>query len=198
MSTEELARELLASDHPHLAGITFDALRERRSLPLTLPHPFRPYASGSHHEGHKIHFGSPAPRQLEFEEQPTVEYPLRLISPPGSHMVNSTMGNVESLLRQAGGEPEVLLNPADANDLSITHGQRARITSRQGSIVRRVRVTDSTRRGVVVAVGLWWPKRSPDRRGLNELTSQRLTDFGGGSCFGNAVVRVEKIQEGSS
>ncbi len=100
------------------------------------------------------------------------------------------MGNVESLLRLAGGEPQVLVHPRDAERVGVKHGERAEICSPQGTIVRQVQVTEAAREGVVIAVGLWWPKKSPDRRGLNELTSERLTDFGGGSCFGNVIVRL--------
>jgi len=59
--------------------------------------------------------------------------------------------------------------------------------------VRRIDVTDAAREGVVVALGQWWPKLAPDGRSLNDLTSERLTDLGGGSSFGNAVVRVERL-----
>jgi hypothetical protein len=43
---------------------------------------------------------------------------------------------------------------------------------------------------VVISVGQWWPKLSPDKKSLNDLTSERLTDLGGGSTFGNVAVRV--------
>jgi anaerobic selenocysteine-containing dehydrogenase len=68
------------------------------------------------------------------------------------------------------------------------------VISATGQIERRAQVTTDARPGVLVVVGQWWPKLAPDRRGLNELTSQRLTDMGGGSTFGNCVVRVEKIE----
>jgi anaerobic selenocysteine-containing dehydrogenase len=192
-STEQVARELLSSDHPHLAGIDFEGLRVRKSIPLSLPEDFRPYAFGSNHVDGKIHFGSPAPEQREFVENTRADFPLRLISPPGSHLVNSTMGNISSILRLAGGEPNILVHPTDAESLGIRDGETVQLVSPEGSIRRRARVTGETRAGVVIAVGLWWPKLAPDGRGLNELTSQRLTDFGGGSCFGNVVVRLEKL-----
>jgi hypothetical protein len=51
-------------------------------------------------------------------------------------------------------------------------------------------VTEDAKRGVVISVGQWWPKLSPDKKSLNDLTSERLTDLGGGSTFGNVAVRV--------
>jgi len=191
-SAEEVARDLLASGHPHLAGITFERLREARSLKLRLPQPFRPYADGAHHPDGKVAF-DPPPEVVTFEERPTEAYPLRLISPPGRHVLNTSMGNVASLLEAAGGEPRMLLHPADAARFGVRDGERHRVVSAQGAIVRRIDVTDAAREGVLIALGQWWPKLAPDGRSLNDLTSERLTDLGGGSSFGNAVVRVETL-----
>jgi anaerobic selenocysteine-containing dehydrogenase len=191
-SAEEVARDLLASGHPHLTGITFERLREARSLKLRLPEPFRPYADGAHHADGKVAF-DPPPRVVAFEERPSEAFPLRLISPPGSHVLNTSMGNLASLLEAAGGEPRMLLHPADAARYGVRDGERHRVVSAQGAIVRRIDVTDAAREGVLVALGQWWPKLAPDGRSLNDLTSERLTDLGGGSSFGNAVVRVEAL-----
>lgn len=191
-SAEEVARDLLSSGHPHLEGITFEALREARSMKLRLPTPFRPYADGGHHPDGKIAF-DPPPEVVTSEEQESDAYPLRLISPPGTHVLNTSMGNVASLLAAAGGEPWMLLHPADAERFGIESGKRHRVVSAQGSIVRRIDVSDAARAGVLVAVGQWWPKLAPDGRSLNDLTSERLTDLGGGSTFGNVTVRVEPL-----
>lgn len=189
MTTEELVEELIGSDHPFLQGITFDLLKQQRSVRLNLPTPFRPYASGSHFPDRKIRF-SPAPIQIAFQEQTDAEFPLRLISPPGAFVLNTSMGNVPDLIRAAGGEPTVLVHPDDAVAAGIVDGARIAITSRYGSIVRKAIVTTDTLCGVVTAVGQWWPKLAPDGRSLNDLTSQQLTDLGGGSLFGNATVRL--------
>ncbi|MDX1927045.1 MAG: molybdopterin-dependent oxidoreductase [Pirellulaceae bacterium] len=189
-SADQLAADLLRSSNPYLSGITLERLKAERSIRLALPTDFRPYADGSNFEDRKIRF-SPAPVQVEFREQPTVEYPLRLISPPGAFVLNTSMGNIEELLRAAGGEPTVLVHPEDATSAGVKDGERIKITSSVGSIVRKVIVTTDARVGVVVAVGQWWPKLAPDKKSLNDLTSQELTDLGGGSLFGNAVVRIE-------
>ena len=167
-------------------------MREK-SVKLALPDPFLPYADGSHFPDRKIRFG-PAPRQIEFDERPTREFPLRLISPPGAVVLNTTMGNVPSIIRQAGGEPHVIVHPADAARAGVAvGGGRIRITSAQGSIVRKAVVSADAREGVLVAVGQWWPKLSADRKSLNDLTSERLTDLGAGSTFGNPVVNIEPV-----
>lgn len=192
MTTEQLAAELIDSPHPHMAGISFKKLRVERSLRINLPADFRPYAQGSQHADGKIHF-SPAPQQVDFQEQPSGEFPLRLISPPGPFILNTSMGNIESLLRAAGGEPTVLVHPSDAAAYQVIDGQPMRLTSQHGSIVRKAIVTSDARQGVVIALGQWWPKLTPDKCSLNNLTSQRLTDLGAGSLFGNSVVRIEPV-----
>lgn len=187
---KEMVHELLQSTNPRLAGITAERLMREKSVKLNLPDRFLPYSDGSNFPDRKIRF-SPAPRQLEFQVQPTTEFPLRLISPPGPFILNTSMGNVPSVIKLAGGEPQVIVNPIDASPLGIANGDYVSISSDIGSIVRKVIVSDDTLPGVVVALGQWWPKLSPDKKGLNEITSQRLTDLGGGSTFGNQVVRIE-------
>jgi anaerobic selenocysteine-containing dehydrogenase len=43
--------------------------------------------------------------------------------------------------------------------------------------------TDRVPPGLVVAEGVWWAVHAPGDRTVNALTSQRLTDLGGGSTF---------------
>ncbi len=190
LNTEQLAEQLLASPHPHLQGITLARLKSERSIRINLPDDYRPYATGSHFEDGKIRF-QPAPQQITFREQTSPQFPFRLISPPGAYVLNTSMGNIESLLRAAGGEPTVLVHPTDAANSSVDDGARIQITSRHGTIIRKAIVTADARQGVVIALGQWWPKLAPDKRSLNNLTSQDLADLGGGSLFGNAVVRIE-------
>lgn len=194
-SAEEVARELLQSDHPHLSGVTFERLKRERSVRLNLPEPYRPYAAGSHYPDRKIRF-SPAPEQLAFKENPDAERPLRLISPPGPFILNTSMGNVSALLKAAGGEPQIVVHPADAERFGLTDGSRSRVVSAHGDIIRKIIVSESAREGVAVALGQWWPKLAPDRKSLNDLTGERLTDLGAGSTFGNVTVRLEPLPAG--
>jgi anaerobic selenocysteine-containing dehydrogenase len=173
-----------------MQDVTWERLQRERFIKLHLGEKFRPYIDGAHHADKKIRF-APAPRQLQFEEQPTAEFPLRLISPPGPFILNTSMGNLESIRKMAGNQPQVIIHPNDAAKYGVADGTAVRITSRTGTISRQAIVSTDAREGVLVALGQWWPKFSPDKKSLNELTSQRLTDLGGGSTFGNPVVRVE-------
>jgi len=156
-----------------------------------LPTPFLPYSDGSNFSDRKIRF-APAPQQLDFEVQPSEEYPLRLISPPGPFIINTSMGNVPSIIKMAGGEPQIIIHPTDATPLGIADGDQVHVTSVNGSILRKAMVSEDGKAGLAIALGQWWPKLAPDRKSLNDITSERLTDLGGGSTFGNPVVRVTK------
>jgi anaerobic selenocysteine-containing dehydrogenase len=157
-----------------------------------LPEDFRPYSRGSHFSDRKIRF-APAPQQVDFVVRPSPQFPLRLISPPGPFILNTSMGNLPSLIKASGGTPQVLVHPQDAALAGVSDGQNVRVISPTGQIARQARVTTDAREGVVIALGQWWPKLAPDRKSLNELTTQSLTDLGGGSLFGNPVVRIEPI-----
>ena len=54
-------------------------------------------------------------------------------------------------------------------------------------------VTTRARPGVVVSPSVWWNKLSPDGVNINQLTSQALTDMGGGATFYDALVEVERL-----
>jgi hypothetical protein len=45
----------------------------------------------------------------------------------------------------------------------------------------------------VCSPGVRWPKLAPGGNAVNMLTSQRLTDKGGGPTFYNCLVEVEKV-----
>ena len=191
-STKQIVEELLTSSNSKLAGITAERLVSERSIKLQLPDPYLPYSDGSNFPDRKIRF-SPAPRQLDFEVQPSDEYPLRLISPPGPFILNTSMGNVPSVIKMAGGEPQIIIHPLDASPLNIEDGDRVNVTSHNGSICRKAIVSEDGKQGVAIALGQWWPKLAPDGKSLNDITSERLSDLGGGSTFGNPVVRVTKV-----
>ncbi len=192
-SAEDMARALLEGQHPHLEGITFERLEAEGYVKLNLPKPFLPYKDGSPvtSDG-KIHL-DPPPVHIEPQEVLTPEYPLRLITPPAHHFLNTTYGNLENIVQLEGGEPHALIHPMDATQSGVSDGALVAIESRQGRVIRKARVTDAASKGVVVVEGTWWGTRAPDQRGINTLTSERLTDMGGGSTFHNTPVRIEPV-----
>jgi anaerobic selenocysteine-containing dehydrogenase len=191
---EALAREMLRSGAPALEGVTFERLERDGFVRLSLPGPFLPYANGTPGTADgKVHL-SPPPRQVAFEEARSEMFPLRLLTPPAHHFLNTTYGMIDPLVRAEGGEPHAMLHPADAGRAGVRDQDLVRIESERGWVARRARVTDATSEGVVVVEGTWWGSRAPDRKGVNTLTSERLTDLGGGSTFHNSRVRVSRLE----
>lgn len=190
-TVDELMAELLATDHPHLHGITPERLKAEGSVPLTLPDDFRPYAHGAETPSGKVQL-SPAPTYAPPVATLNAEYPLRLLTPPAHHFLNSTYGTLDNLNRAEGTEPHVMIHPADADAYALEDGAHATLTSEIGTVQRRVRVTDAVQPGVAVLEGTWWGLSAPDGESINAITAQTLTDLGGGSTFHNTRVRVER------
>lgn len=123
-----------------------------------------------------------------------VKYPLAMISPPARNFLNSSFVNVQSL-RDTEGEPHLDIHPDDATPRAIVSGDMVRIHNDRGTFVARARITDKARVGVVVGLSIWWKKFASDHKNVNEVTSQKLTDMGGGPTFYDVLVQVEKIQK---
>ena len=68
-----------------------------------------------------------------------------------------------------------------------------RIFNDRGSFAAVARVNGKPRRGVVVALSVWWRKFAEDRRNANDVTSQRTVDLGGAATFYDCLVEVEKV-----
>lgn len=124
-------------------------------------------------------------------------YPLAMISPPARNFLNSTFVNVQSL-RDTEGEPHLDIHPQDASSRHIEHGDKLRIFNDRGSFEAIARVTDKARPGLVVGLSIWWKKLAGDNKNANEVTSQRLTDMGGGPTFYDLLVQVEKCAQATA
>jgi anaerobic selenocysteine-containing dehydrogenase len=119
-------------------------------------------------------------------------FPLKLITPPHLDLLNSTFGE---LYRNTIGE--LLVNPEDAQFYGISEGDCVEIYNNRGTTFRKVKVTDDTAHGVVVAEGLYWQVESDEIQGgllagINDLTSQKMTDIGGGATFHECLVAIRR------
>ena len=202
---EALARAALDWSHPHLAGVTWERLEREGSVRLSLPDPLAPFAEGGFPtpsgkcelvserlaaEGHDPVAGYVPPR-----EGPTsapelaLRFPLAFISPPAHHFLNSTFSAQPVFVRREG-EPSVTIHPDDAAARGIAEGAMVRVFNDRGAFLAKARVSDAARRGLVVGLSVWWAKMCPGGRNANAVTSQELTDMGGGATFYDALVEV--------
>ena len=196
---DQMIRALLDSEHPFIKGITIEQLDREHSVRLRVASngdPFLPFAHGG--------FGGPSGK-IDFRAgslayTPPVEsrlgdtqlrskYPFELISPKNDDSMNSTFGNRADVDFQTS---RATLHPSDAKARGIVNGDQIRIFNDRGSCVLGVEVAETVAQGVVCAPSTRWSKRSPDRRNVNVLTSERLTDIGAGPTFYSCLVQIEK------
>jgi len=194
-SEDDMVRTLLASGHPYLDGITLERLDREHSERLNFGDPFLPFANGFHTPSGKCEFGA-----ADLHYQPPVEsrlgdaalqkrYPLEMISSKNDDSMNSTFGNRADVNRQTA---VVQMHAADADARGIRDGDRVRAFNDRGTLVAIAEVDGVVAPGVIRTPAVRWNKMSEDGRSANVLTSDRLTDIGGGPTFFNCLVEVER------
>jgi anaerobic selenocysteine-containing dehydrogenase len=199
-SDEALIRTALASDHPWLAGITWERLREEGWARLRIPEPWLPFAEGGFPTASgKAEFFSaglaaqgldPLPAHIPAAHDGDDRYPLALITAKSAlHFLNSSYANLPRH-RKAEGEPRLLIHPEDAAPRGIADGDRVRVGNARGELYLRARVAPDIRPNVVSIPSGWWPSYSPGGYGANLLTPDGLSDAGGGGDFHDARVEV--------
>jgi anaerobic selenocysteine-containing dehydrogenase len=121
------------------------------------------------------------------------DFPFRLMTAPSLYCLNSSFREREDL-RETEKAMFLQMNPADVEAKGVKEGDSVIAFNQLGEVTFVLHITPRVPSGVVVAEGIWWLEHSPGLRSVNALTSQRLTDQGGGSTFyDNTVdVRIEK------
>jgi anaerobic selenocysteine-containing dehydrogenase len=118
------------------------------------------------------------------------KYPLELISAKNDDSMNSTFGHRDAVDLQTA---TLHLNAADAAGRGIRTSDQVRVYNDRGSCVLLAAVDGAVPPGVAAAPSVRWGTRSPGKRNVNALTSERLTDAGGGPTFYSCLVQVERI-----
>ena len=123
-----------------------------------------------------------------FQPDPaTDKYPLALISPASERTVTSTLGELP--------RPAIRLDlhPADAADRGIGDGEMVRMFNEQGEVRIAARVAPLVRPGTVAMPKGVWRRNMANGLTSNALVPDSLSDLGGGACFNDARVQIEKI-----
>ncbi|OHC73585.1 MAG: molybdopterin oxidoreductase [Rhodoferax sp. RIFCSPLOWO2_12_FULL_60_11] len=116
-------------------------------------------------------------------------YPLAMISPPARNFLNSTFVNVRSL-QDSEREPLLEMHASDAAARGIQSGDVVRVFNARGEYRCKAEISRRARPGVVNGLGVWWRKLGLSGTNVNQLTSQNLTDLGGGPTFYDCLVQV--------
>jgi anaerobic selenocysteine-containing dehydrogenase len=118
----------------------------------------------------------------------TAEYPLALISPASERTISSTMGELS--------RPQVMLemNPDDAEARGIAEGDTIRVFNALGEMRIGARLSPLIKRGTVAFPKGVWRRNTANGFTSNALAPDTLADLGGGACFNDARVDVQRIE----
>ena len=201
-SEDNMIRALLQSDSPYLKGITLDRLNAENSVRLNVSspgEPFLPFADGGFRTSSgNFEFGAEQlaytpPKESRFGDQNlAARYPLECVSAKNDDSMNSTFGHRDEVDAQTS---VLIMHPNDSAHRSITSGDLVQAFNDHGACFFRVRVCTDVPPGVVRAHSTRWNKRSMFGLGINQLTSEQLTDVGGGPTFYSCLVEVLRVTE---
>jgi anaerobic selenocysteine-containing dehydrogenase len=197
MTEDQVIKELLADPSPYMAGLDKDRILSGRAVRLNIAD--NPYAESFATPSGKVEFFSQAWADRGLDPLPDGRpvrdpegggrYELEFITPPHRLFLNSAFNEIAAL-REAAGPPSVLIHPKTAAQRRIADGSLVRVYNDRGECRLTARVTEDTRPELLVAEGLRWPGLHPKGKGVNQLTSQRLTDAGQTSAFHCSRVEV--------
>lgn len=197
LTENDFIKGFLDPPHPSLEGVDTKALMQGRTVRLNIAS--NPYTQGFNTPSGKVEFFSrtwqnkgldPLPcGRVWRDDQDETRYPLELMTPPHPLFLNSAFNEIETLKILAG-RPTLLIHPDDAAARQIAQDDRVRVFNARGECRLDAKVTTDTRPGLVVAEGIHWPQFMDQGKGINQLTSQRLTDQGKTCAFHCSRVEV--------
>jgi anaerobic selenocysteine-containing dehydrogenase len=194
-SEDDMIRGLLGSGHPFLDGITLERLEKEHSIRLNIGTPFLPFAQGGFGTpSGKCEFGAEAleytpPAESRFGDAKLHRrYPLEMVCSKNDDSMNSTFGYRPGVDRQTA---VLQIHSTDAASRGIRNGDRVRAFNDRGSVILSAEVDGMVLPGVVRVPSTRWNKLAADRSNVNVLTSDRLTDIGGGATFYSCLIEVE-------
>lgn len=128
-----------------------------------------------------------------FQPDPATErFPLALISPSSDKTISSTLGEL------ARPTVRLLMNPADASPRGLKDNDPVRVFNELGEVQCGVKIEATIREGTVSLPKGLWRKSTWNQLTSNALVPDSLTDLGGGACFNDARVQVERLKNPAS
>jgi anaerobic selenocysteine-containing dehydrogenase len=208
-SVDQLIDTALSSGVPQLRGITRNRLEKDPHVRLNLNgdgdgEPWLPFANGFVTANGKArlyneeligHGMDPvasfvAPQESRHSAA-AGRYPLELLARKADNFLNSTFVNLPTHQKMEPHQQKLEMASEDAKSRRIVDGDRVRVFNDRGEIFLHATVNGSVRAGVVGA-RLGWAKLADNGININVLTSDRLTDLGGGATFYSTLVEVER------
>ena len=201
---EELIDQALETNHPWFAGITRERLEREGHVPLQLPvDPAGEVLPFSTAEWFKTPSGRGELTPVPVFAAPTESranaakgaYPLEFLPRKADNYMNSTFANLPPHQRMESRTAGVLeMHGIDATARAIVTGDEVEVFNGRGRLALKAVVNGHVGAGVVSA-RLDWNKLSADGGNVNALTSETLTDIGGGPTFYSTLVEVRKVSK---
>jgi len=134
-----------------------------------------------------------SPPQESRHSEAARKFPLELLSRKADNYLNTTFCNMDSVRKLE--QPDLLeINAVNAEPRGIREGDWVRVFNDRGEVRLRAHLNGAVQSGVVAA-RLNWGSLAPDGKSINALTSETLTDIGGGATFYSCLVEVEPIRD---
>jgi anaerobic selenocysteine-containing dehydrogenase len=197
-------------------GIGYDGLKREKWLDVQPDFDTAHFINGFGHADGKFRFkadwtGTPAPNRppkalgvfgphaqlpefpdhVDLIEVADEAHPFRLATSPARSFLNSTFAETPSSLQKEV-RPEVMIQAEDAAALGIADGDIVRIGNGRGEIRLHAKIGGGTRRGVLIAEGLWPNDAHLDGEGINVLTGADAAAPYGGAAFHDNHVWLRK------
>jgi len=206
---DEMIDQALQTENPWFAGITRERLEREGHVPLqmpldangeVLPFSIAEWFRTPSGRGQLVPvpvFAAPTESRAHASEG---VYPLEFLPRKADNYMNSTFANIPLHQRMEARTAGVLeMHVTDAAARKIATGDEVEVFNARGSITLRALVNAQVSAGVVAA-RLDWNKLGSDLSGnganVNALTSETLTDIGGGATFYSTLVEVRRAHNG--
>ena len=209
-AADDLIDAALETQHPWFEGIERKTLAAEKHIALALPKNIHgdtlPFSTP---EWFRTASGRaellPVPQFIAPKESRSnaTTFPLEFLPRKADNYMNTTFANIpthQQMERRTAGILE--MHPSDAAPRGITHGDEVSVWNARGRITLVASLASPSialhagkdRVGPgVVAARLDWQKLSANNTNVNALTSQALTDLGGGATFYSTLVEVARV-----
>lgn len=125
-----------------------------------------------------------------YQPDPSTDaFPLALISPALSITISSTLAQLH---RE---HVAVRMHPNDGARRGINNGETVRVFNEHGEVICPALLDDKVLSGVAVLPKGLWSTHTQNGRTANALAPDTLTDLGGGACFNDARVEIERWEQ---
>jgi anaerobic selenocysteine-containing dehydrogenase len=198
---DALIDQALETDDPWFAGITRERLEREGHVSLQLPvnaaGEVLPFSTAEWFRtqsgrGELVPvpvFAAPAESRAHAAKG---TYPLEFLPRKADNYMNSTFANLPQHQRMEARTAGVLeMHRTDAAARAIVTGDEVEVFNGRGRVALKALVNAQVSVGVVAA-RLDWNKLSAGGGNVNALTSETLTDLGGGPTFYSTLVEVRK------